>query len=205
MRRPDIRVLLGGALILLGGLMFMQRLGLFRSALDIFWGLVFLVFGGYFLYRFVSHPSSDWWAAIPGFALAGLAAERLVPPALGDWHGMWFLGALGIGFFAVYLSSRERWWAILPGGILVTLAAIAVATDRFGMTDNGALLFVGVGVTFLLVAFLASKSWAYIPGVVLLGFGGVLGIASPGAVNLVWPAILIAAGIFLIVQFTRRR
>jgi hypothetical protein len=205
MRRLDFRVLLGGALILLGGLMIMERLGLFRAALDIFWGIVFVVAGGYFLYRFAGNPHTEWWAAIPGFALAGLGAESLVPPAFGDWHGMFFLGALGIGFFAVYLSSRDRWWAILPGGVLVTLSVIAVATDKFGMFDSGALLFVGLGITFLLVAFLASRRWAYIPGVILLGFGGILGIASPGAVNLLWPAILILAGIFLIVQFTRRR
>jgi hypothetical protein len=204
MRKVDYRVLIGAALILLGGLMIMERLGVFRAAVEVFWGLLFLAGGAYFLYRFALNPRIEWWAAIPGFALAGLGAESLVPPVLGDWHGLFFLGALGLGFFAVYLAGRQRWWAIIPGGVLITLALIAVMTDKFGVEDTGAFLFVGLGITFLLVALLASRRWAYVPGVILLAFGAVLGAANPGALNFLWPAALIAAGVVLIVQFTRR-
>jgi hypothetical protein len=204
MKKMDSRVLIGAALILLGALMLLERLGLFRAAIDIFWGLVFLAGAAYFLYRFVGDPHSHWWAAIPGFALAGLSAESLLPRVLGDWGGVFFLGALGLGFFAVYLSGRDRWWAIIPGGILITLAFVAFLTDRLGVEQSGGFLFIGLGLTFLLVAVLASMRWAYVPGIVLLVLGALVGTIYAGAFDYVWPAALILAGLFLVLQFARK-
>jgi len=203
-RRLDYRILIGAGLIVLGGLMLLERLGLFRGALDVFWGGVLLLGGAYFLYRFASNPQGEWWAAIPGTALAGLAAESLWPRALGNWGGLFFLGGLGLGFFAVYLSDRQRWWAIIPGGVLVTLGIIAALTDQFGIEETGGVLFVGLGVTFLLLALLASKQWAYIPGVILLALGALLGTAYAGALDFLWPAALIVCGLLLIWRFARR-
>ena len=204
MRRFDWRIAVGAALVLLGGLMLLERVGLLPGGVEVFWGAGFLAAAAYFLYRFASDTRVDWWAAIPGFALAGLAAESLPSAILGDLHGMFFLGALGLGFFAVYLSGRERWWAIIPGGVLITLALVAVLTTRFGVVDNGGVLFLGIGMTFLLVAWLANKSWAYIPGIILLAMGALIGAAFPGALGLFWPAVLVVAGLILILRFTRK-
>jgi hypothetical protein len=205
MKHVDSRVLVGAALILLGALMLLERIGFFRGAIDVFWGAVFLAGAAYFIYRFASDPAGEWWAAIPGFALAGLAAESLLPPVLGDWHGLFFLGALGLGFFGVYFSGRERWWAIIPGGVLITLAFISVLTDKLGIEQTGGFLFVGLGVTFLLVAVLASMQWAYIPGVLLLALGALLGTAFAGAFDYLGPAALILAGLVLVLQFARKK
>ncbi len=204
MKNLDFRVLIGGALILLGALMILERLHFLPGLLNVFWGVVFLAGAAYFLYRFAGNPAGDWWAAIPGFALAGIAAETLVPPALGDWHGFLFLGALGVGFFAVYLSGRQRGWAIIPGGVLITLGIIAVLSQKMGVPDTGSVLFVGLGITFLLVAILASMQWAYIPAIVLLVMGALIGTAFASAFNFIWPAVLIVAGLLLIWQFLRR-
>jgi hypothetical protein len=200
----DFRILIGTALILLGGLMLLQRIGFFPGLLDVFWGVVFLAGAAFFLYRFASDPSAEWWAAIPGFALTGLAAEILVPPSLGNWHGLLFLGALGLGFFAVYASGRQRWWAIIPGGVLITLGIIAILTQKLGGQESGPFLFVGLGITFLLVAILAGMRWAYIPGIVLIVLAALVGTASATAFNLVWPLTLIVAGLLLIWQFLRK-
>jgi hypothetical protein len=204
MKRLDYRILIGAGLIVLGALILLERLGLFHRAVDVFWGGVMLVAGAYFLYRFAIDPRGDWWAAIPGTALAGLAAESLWPRALGDWGGLFFLGALGLGFFAVYLSGRERWWALIPGGVLLTLAFISVLTDQLGVEETGGFLFLGLGVTFLLVALLASKQWAYIPGVILLAMGALLGTAYAGALDFLWPAALVICGVLLIWRFARK-
>jgi hypothetical protein len=204
MKRVDFRILIGAGLILLGGLMLLERIGLFRGAVDVFWGGVLLVAGAYFLYRFISNPRGDWWAAIPGTALAGLAAESLWPRVLGSWGGLFFLGGLGLGFLAVYLSGRERWWALIPAGTLLTLAFISVLTERAGIEETSGFLFIGLGLTFILVAVLASKQWAYIPAVVLLALGALLGTATAGAFDFLWPAALVAAGLVLIVRFARR-
>jgi hypothetical protein len=204
MKQLDYRILIGAGLVVLGGLMLLERLGLFRGALDVFWGGLLLIGGAYFLYRFVTNPQAEWWAAIPGTALAGLAAESLWPRALGNWGGLFFLGGLGLGFIAVYLSGRERWWAIIPAGVLLTLAFISVLTERLGVEETGGFLFVGLGITFLIVALVASRSWAYIPGVILLAMGALLGTAYAGALDFLWPAALVIAGAVLIWRFARK-
>ncbi len=204
MKNLDFRVLIGGALVVLGALMLLERIGFFPGLLEVFWGVVFLAGAAFFLYRFVQDPPAQWWAAIPGFALAGLAAEALLPRSLAEWHGFLFLGALGIGFFAVYISSRQRWWAIIPGGVLVTLAVVALLGQRMGAADTGPIVLAGIGITFLLVAILARMRWAYIPGIVLLVLAALVGTAYANVLNYVWPAILIIAGLVMIWQFVRR-
>ncbi len=204
MKRIDFRILVGAALILLGVLMLLERLGLFHGASDFFWGVVFLAGGAYFLYRFANNMRGEWWSAIPGFALIGLAADSLLTRFFGNWGGLFFLGFLGMGFLAVYFSGRERWWALIPGGVLLTLGFISVLNDVYGGRETGGFFFLGLGLTFLLVAVLASMQWAYIPAVVLLVMGALLGTPFVGALNFIWPTVLIIGGLILIFQFIRR-
>ena len=115
MKRIDLRIAIGAGLILLGMLLLLERFGLFRGASAIFWGLVFLAGGIYFFNRFANNTIGEWWAVIPGSALAGIGVDSLLSGVLRDWGGFFFLGFLGAGFLAVYFSGRERWWAIIPG------------------------------------------------------------------------------------------
>ena len=201
MNRSNVRVFIGGALVLLGVLMLLERLGVIRFAVAIFWGVLFFLVGAYFLYRFAVNGSREWWALIPGFALIGMGASALLP---GNWSGLAFLGFLGISFLAVYLNNRGRWWAIIPAGVLITLGVTAVLTDAYNVQGTGGIFFLGLGLTFLLLAVLASLQWAYIPGVVLLLMGVLLGYSQfTGLINYVWPAALILVGLLLIFQFTR--
>jgi len=201
MNRINFRILIGGTFILLGILMLLQRFNIFSAAVNIFWGVIFLAGGIYFLYRFILDMNGEWWALIPGFALIGVGASAVLP---GRWSGLYSLGFLGISFLAVYLSNRQRWWAIIPAGVLITLGITAVLTDTYGARETGGFFFLGLGLTFLLVAVLASMQWAYIPGVILLLMGVVLGYTPvSGVLNYVWPAALILMGLLLISQFVR--
>jgi hypothetical protein len=204
MNRNNVRFFIGGALVLLGVLMLLERFGIFQAAVEIFWGVIFLAAGAYFLYRFVLNMSAEWWALIPGFALIGIGTSTILP---GAWSGFSFLGFLGISFLAIYLSNRQRWWAIIPGGVLITLAVVSLlSNNRFGAQEQGGFFFLGLGLTFLLVAILASMQWAYIPGVILLLMGVALGYTPfAGSLNYVWPAALILIGLLLIFQFARSR
>ncbi len=204
MNRWNVRVWIGAGLIVLGLLLLLERLGLFRGIISIFWTLIFLAAGGWFLYRFVTHMGSDWWAAIPGFALVGIAGETLLSDVMAGWGGAFVLGGFAAGFFAVYFSGRERWWAIIPGGVFLTLAAITVLSNAFGVHETGGFVLVGFGLTFVLVAVLAGLMWAWIPGVVLLIIGVALGMQSEGMFSYLWPAALILGGLLLIAQFLRR-
>ncbi len=203
MKRLDLRIVFGAALILLGGLMLLERFGLFRGAASIFWGIVFLAGGAYFIYRFFSEPRQEWWAVIPGTVLAGIGLSALVP---GSWSGLFLLGLMGIGFFTIYFMDRSRWWGIIPGGVLVTLAITSVLQEYTNTQQTGGIFFLGLGLTFILLAVLASTSWAYIPGVILLIMGVVFGYTPYASwLNYVWPAVLIVVGLLLIYRFVRRQ
>jgi hypothetical protein len=167
--------------------------------------LVFLAGGIYFFYRFANNPGGEWWALIPGAALAGIGVDSLMSGVLGDFGGFFFLGFLGVGFLAVYFSGRERWWAIIPGGVLITLGIVSVLDNVYGIGETGGFFFLGLGLTFFMVAVLASLQWAYIPGVVLLIMGALLSSPFVGVMSYIWPAALIVGGLLLVVQFMRKK
>ena len=206
MKRLDPRVLIGTLLILAGGLGILQAFGFLEDASDIVWGLVFLAAGGVFLFLFASSfASGGWWAAFPGFVLAGIGVLILLPDALDAIGGAIFLGAIGLSFWAVYLTGRDRWWAIIPGGVLFTLAIVSALPDvLFGGVDTGGIFFLGLAATFLLVALLANMSWAYWPAGALAVFGFFLFFQSQFDIfsYLVAGALILAGG-FLIFRTMR--
>ena len=135
--------------------------------------------------------------AIPGGALLGpglsVVASEAGLPGAETWGGSLFLGALGIGFAAVYLRDHGRWWAIIPTGVMLTLALPAVggATEA-GARVSGALFFVGLAVTFAPVAVLAV--------LVALEATALLSVF-----DYLWPLALIAGGGFLLWRALGRR
>lgn len=206
MKRFDPRIIIGTLLILAGGLGFLEAFGFLREASDVFWGLVFLAAGAIFLFMFAGgFASGQWWAAIPGLVLAGIGVLILLPDSLDDLGGAVFLGAIGLSFWLVYLSGRDRWWAIIPGGVLFTLALVSALPDRlFGGVDSGAVFFMGLALTFLLVALLAGMSWAYWPAGALGVFGVFLLFQSQTyLLSYIAAAALIGAGVFIILRSLR--
>jgi hypothetical protein len=201
MKRFDYRILIGAALILGGVLMLLDRADILKGATDFFWAGVLALGAGIFLYNFFS-DRSKWWAAIPGFTLAGMAASSLLLDRIG-WGGLAFLGGIGIGFWAIYFADRSRWWAIIPGGVLLTLGFTSVMTDAYGVIDSGGVFFVGLGLTFVLVALLAKMKWAFIPAAVLLLLGFFLGTPFIGIMEYVWIGVLLVSGIVLVVSAVR--
>ena len=206
MKRFDHRIVIGTLLIVAGGLGFLQAFGLLRNASDIFWGLVFLAAGGVFLYLFAGgFASGQWWAVIPGLVLAGIGVLILLPDSLDDLGGGVFLGAIGLSFWLIYFSGRERWWAIIPGGVLFTLALVAILPERlFGGADTGGVFFLGLATTFLLVALLADMQWAFWPAGALGVFGVFLFFQSQVYLfSYLAAAALIGAGVFIILRSLR--
>src|SRR5512136_200050 len=154
MKRFDYRILVGAAFILGGILMLLDQTGVLKGATNFFWAGILAIGAAIFLFWFFS-DRSEWWAAIPGFTLAGMAVSSLLLDRIG-WGGLAFLGGIGVGFLAIYFTNRERWWALIPGGVLLTLGVTSVMSDAYGVIDSGGVFFVGLGLTFILVALLAK-------------------------------------------------
>ncbi|GAB4503513.1 MAG: hypothetical protein Fur0043_05050 [Anaerolineales bacterium] len=196
MKHINPYIILGVLCILAGVLGLLQIFGFLENASEAFWGIVFFSGGLAFLVVFLG---GQWWAVIPALTLAGIGILMFLPATYEDLGGALFLGMLGLSFWLVYLSDRQKWWAILPGGILFTLTATAVLTDALPEAWLGAVFFAGLALTFLLVALLAGMRWAYWTA---LALGIVSSLAFvPGwlpLLNYAWAAALIVAGVFII-------
>lgn len=206
MRRIDPRLLIGVLLVLGGLLSLLDVWGVISDAGGIFWGMIFAAGGLAFLYLLFNNRG-NWWAAFPGFALLGLAASAFLPDSLEPYSGLAFFLGLSTAFWWVYLTDRARWWAIIPAGVLLTLGIVS-ALDNIEGLETGGVFFLGLGATFLLVALLpgtGTRSWAWIPGVLLVLFGAVLGTPLFGLAGYFWPAVLIVLGGFFVLRFFRDR
>jgi hypothetical protein len=204
MKRTESSLIMGLALIGVGTLFLLQTLGVLGAISGLIWALLFMLGGGAFIATFLAVPAR-WWALIPGFTLVGLGAliggQVLVPALAGAWGGALFLGGIGLGFCAVYLSGRERWWALIPAGVLLTLALVAGLSETISGMDLGWIFFLGLALTFGLVAIIPTPSghmrWALFPAGVLLILA-LNGLAfSSATLGIFWPVLLILGGLAL--------
>jgi hypothetical protein len=167
-----------------------------------------LALGGLGFFLSVARTPAAWWRLIPAWTLVALAAMVM----LGTWEavrgplvaGVLFWG-LGLAFAHIYLRARgDNWWAILPGGFLTVLGVVfALSGWVQSLQLLGAVLFGGLGLVFLLLAFVGGRSrhwWALGPGSILLLFGlfvlGGGGVAGERSLRW-WPALVIVAGLLI--------
>jgi len=205
MKRLEYRVLLG-LLLIAGGILFLLDSLEVITVGAVLWPVLIGVASLVFLFIFAMAPSSNWWAAIPGFVLLGLAgtiALDELAPAVGEvWSGSVFLGGIALAFWVIYLVNPEHWWAVIPGGVLLTLAVVAGLSEVPQEVETGGIFFFGLGVTFALLAILPTPegrlTWALIPAVVLLLMGALITAAAAELINYVWPVVLILGGLYLL-------
>ena len=203
MKRFDPRIIFGFLLLFGGVLVLMQALGYLKNATNIFWGGTFIAIGLVFLTLLFS---GNWWSAFPGFILFAIGLFMLLPDMKHDFIGALFLGSVALAFWITYVTAyQERWWALIPAGVLTTLAGMTIVSERFGDFQTAGLFFLGLAITFLLVALLTGMRWAYWPAAVL-GVLGILGLASLLQIaNYVYAIALIAAGGFIIYRYFTNR
>lgn len=200
----ESRVVWGSLLILAGVVFLLQNLFNFRLG-DFFWGLLFALGGLIFISVFINNRA-QWWSLIPGFVLLGIAGTILVNsylPGLQDiLGGLFVLGGIGVAFLAVYLADRRNWWAIIPAGVMLTLAVISMLDNVLGGSASGGLLFLGMALTFVVVALVPTPrgrmNWAWYPAGILAVIGFIISVAASNLMGYVWPLILILGGLVLI-------
>jgi hypothetical protein len=211
MKILESRILWGGLLVLAGVLFLVQNLGFFRVG-DLFWVVLLALAGVFFLSIFLQNRA-NWWPIIPGLTLISVGVIVLmnwISPDHGErWSGSIILGGIGLSFALIYLIARQNWWAIIPAGVLFTLALIAGLEEFFPAFGTAGLFFLGLGLTFALVALLPNPQgdmrWAWIPGGILLLIGSIFLVAGENLLVYVWPVILILAGGLFIVRALRNR
>lgn len=203
--RRNSALVWGVLLIVLGIGFLMQSLNLFKGMGTLLFAGFMALGGGVFLYVRTQN-AENWWGFIPGFSLLGLAGliawETLFTGS--DLGVVAFMGGVSLGFWAVYLDSRDRWWAMIPGGVLAALALMLLAAALNVPVDEGGLFLLLMGVAFVVVALFSPREvdtrWAFIPAGILGLIGLVLVLASAELARFVVPAGLLAGGIYLLAR-----
>jgi hypothetical protein len=155
---------------------------------------------------------SNLWRVLAGLLimLVGivlLASQLGWVTLTGDFWGVVFLLGGGVIFLALWLSNRTQWWPLIPGGVMGAWG-VATLLGMLGLSETLTALvgMVGSATPFLVIYGLDRKAnwWALIPAGVLavVGFGvGPLGSSA----WFVFPALLILAGVLLIVRTLLKR
>lgn len=211
MKRVEAPTLGGLALIVAGLFFLLLNLGLLGPMQSLVWAIFFAAGGIVCLAGFIIERRR-WWMLIPGCTLLGLGAlvgaGELAPRFADAWGGTLFLGAISLGFWLIALTAHERWWAIIPGGLLTTLAVVAGAAPQVEGNGAGAVLFLGMALTFGLVGILPGgqqRRWAFIPAAILGLMGLVLFASLENLLALIWPAALILGGALIVFRALRQR
>ncbi|SFN62476.1 hypothetical protein [Mycetocola miduiensis] len=213
MRQWTIQIILG-LLVLAAGVLLLVETVLSDQVPGLLWAGLLAAGSAAFWYAYFAHRSW-WWSAIPAGALLGAAIApvmELDPDGAGQWTEVPFLAAVSTGFWAVYLQDHRRWWAVIPGGALLTLAVVSGVTDAVGGQGTGAILLLGLAVTFVLVAMLPSGSsrrrWAWIVAAALAAVALVVVLQTAElliVLNYLWPVAVIGGGAYLVWSAWRRR
>ena len=209
MNTKSWRILAGVGLLLLGGILLLDNLNIFKIG-ELIWSLLFAAGSLAFFYVLVTRKES-WWAVFPAAALLGIAAviamDRLPFLRGSDYGGAVFLGLLALSFWYLYLSDHKKWWAVIPAGVLTTLAGVIVL-DNTNLIDTGAFFMLGLGLTFILLVFLPNGSekmtWPWIPGLILLAIALIISLSSESLLNYLWPVVLILGGLWLVSKAFRK-
>ncbi len=172
-----------------------------------------------FLFVFLTNFRERWWAAIPATTLSGLAStiflDNYAPGFLAQFTGSIFLASIGAGFVLVYLADMRKWWAIIPAGVLTTIAVVAGLDElNFALwgrnsIDTGGVFFLGLGCTFLAVAFFGGQRgrqqrWALIPAAAMLILALIIGTPGLTYMQNFWPLALIGGGVVWVVRTLSR-
>lgn len=202
--RPSAAVLWGVVLVAVGLLFLGLSLGVVPKPSAAAVGAALAVAGFALV---VSYPAlhAHWWTLIVGPPVLALGAIILLPTGGDGWL---FLAGIGAGFALVALTSAERWWAVIPAGTLLTLALVSFVAPSLDGLLAGALLFFGLAVTFGVLPLIKVRGrnmrWPLFPAFGCLVFGALLA-TSGTASDVIWPLVLVAAGIAIMLHSALRR
>ena len=200
-------IIWGVALVLFGGVLLAQQLGLLGPMRLSFGMFLFGIPALLFLLTYVV-DRRQWWALIPGSVLTGLTLiifnEQNHFISTVQAGGL-FLFSIGVPFLLIFVLNRKMWWALIPGGVMVVLSILPMLTDT-GLSPQtiGGFFFIGLGAVFALVRLVTlpnpQMDWAWWPAGILVAFGSVIIVTGTVAAQIVWPAALIGLGLWILAR-----
>lgn len=196
----------GGLLILLGVLSLVET----YTDLGPWVWIAVLTVAGLGAYGIYAMDRSNKWMLIVSYALlviAGLATLITLNVLRDEAIATYVLTAIALPFLVTFLQEQTRWGLLIPAYILLAVGVMVglIGTGLLNGLFVPAYVLIAVSIPFLVVYTRNTKQWwALIPG----GITAVVGLSfliAEAAVQFVVPAVLILAGIWVLVkQFTHK-
>ncbi len=199
------RIFWGLVLVIGGVLLLLDTFGVIEGG-AIFWTIISAFVAILFL-SFYATNQEHWWALIPGTIFLSISAVIGLNEYLPGFNernlsGTIILSGISLSFLLVYLAEHSNWWSIIPAGVIATIALVSYMEINSTMFVTGGIFFLGLGLTFALVAILPTSigqmRWAWIPAGILCLIGLIILISVEQYINYIWPSVLIVMGIFLV-------
>lgn len=199
------RIFWGLILVIGGSLLLLDTFGIMKGN-ELFWTVILALAGILFLVVYFSNRD-NWWALIPGVIFLAISAAVGLDAFVPGFQEVNLVGpvillGISLSFFLVYFAERSNWWAIIPAGVMATIALVAILDSNTSNGGSAGVFFLGLGITFVLVATLPNSigqmRWAWIPASILGLMGVLILIAAEKMMNYIWPAALIVAGFILL-------
>jgi hypothetical protein len=212
MKALSSRLFWGLVLVIGGILLLLDTFGIFKGG-ALFWTIASALAGVLFISVFMTNRQ-NWWALIPGIIFLTIAVtigfDAFLPGYSGsNFGGPIILGGIALSFLLVYIAERSNWWAIIPAGVMATIAVVAIVDSNSSSAASGGIFFLGLGITFALVAIVPTTvgqmRWAWIPAAILGLMGILILLTAEKLINYIWPSALILAGVFMMWRSLRRK
>ena len=199
-------LVLGGLLILFGVLALIENF----TDFSVWIWVATLVIGGLLVYAIYAVDREEKWILIISYAMlavAGLLTLLELGVLQDALVATYVLLAIALPFLVAFLFNRENWGLLIPAyvlfavGVMVPLIELGVLSDFI----IPAYVMFAIAIPFFVVYLRNSSNWwALIPAGILSVIGASFLIAAT-AVEYIFAAALIVAGILIIVrQFTRK-
>ena len=205
-RSAKSAIVWGGLLILFGVMAMIQY---FYELGPWIWVAV-LVIAGLAVLALYFTDRSEAWLLIPGYtlwAIAGLVALITLEILRDEAVAFYVLSAIALPFLVVYIRDRQQWWALIPAYVLFAIG-LMVGLEGMGILNDlliPAYVMFAIAIPFFVVyVYNRQNWWALIPG----GIMAVIALAfliAEAAIQFVVPAVLIIAGLWIIVRTFRRK
>jgi hypothetical protein len=205
MKPKLVQWLWGGGLIVLGGLLLLQNVGVISNFPATTWVILLGALSLLFFTTYFIQGKQEFGWLFPAFIMAGVAVTIL----LGDrgyneaWVGMPVLASVALPFYCIFALNRSNWWALIPAWVMTVIAMITLIADRMPGEVIGAMVLFSIGVPFLVV-FLKDRRnwWALIPAFAMIAIGFIPLLASQPASELIGAYVLFAISLpFFVVYF----
>ncbi len=155
-----------------------------------------------FLVVYLTRPRERWWALIPAYVMLVVGAFVPFTAVLpGVWIPAYWMGAIALPFLVVFVVNRKAWWALIPMYVGLVVAAFVPLAQVLPNLWIPAYWMFAIALPFYVV-FLSNlrRWWALIPAGIMTLLGLAFVIATARYVTYVVPAVLILAGLILLVR-----